>query len=155
MKPNIFQRLMMTLLLPVLSAPTLSKSTASAIPAKEVTVRITNIDVKRSGSITLMLFSNTGFPKDHNKAVMIDKKTALQSTLEFPVKINLETFALKVLHDENDDGQVTKNWTGILPAEGLGFSNGAKIRFGPPSFKKAKLRLNNITDTINIALIYP
>ncbi|TBR42039.1 DUF2141 domain-containing protein [Marinomonas agarivorans] len=145
----------MTLLLPVLSAPALSTSTLSSVSAKEVTVRITNIDVKRSGSITLMLFSSEGFPKDHSKAVMIEKKIASKSTLEFPLTINLETFALKVLHDENDDGQVTKNWTGIFPAEGLGFSNGAKIRFGPPSFKKAKLGLNDITDSIDIALIYP
>jgi uncharacterized protein (DUF2141 family) len=47
------------------------------------------------------------------------------------------TYAATVFHDENANHQVDKNFIGI-PTEGLGFSNGAKPRMGPPSFDDAK-----------------
>lgn len=52
------------------------------------------------------------------------------------------------------DSRVTKNWTGYVPKEGLGFSAGATILRGTPSFKSAKIRfLEN--KTIEIVVRYP
>ena len=50
-------------------------------------------------------------------------------------------YALVVLHDEDGDGALGRGWLG-LPAEGLGFSNGARIRLGPPSFEEARFALD-------------
>ena len=66
-----------------------------------------------------------------------------------------DEFAIKVLHDEDETGKVTKNWTRIIPAEGLGFSQGAKLRFRPPSFARAKVKLSDTSSPITIRMIYP
>jgi uncharacterized protein (DUF2141 family) len=44
-------------------------------------------------------------------------------------------YAISVLHDANNNKVVDKNSIGI-PLEGVGFSNDAMGRFGPPEFKK-------------------
>lgn len=139
---------------------TLSNSESETLSTKDIRIQVTDIDVKRSGQIMVMLFGEEGFPKNHSKAISTSIKGASSSTLNFVFSVGLDVFAIKVLHDENGDKQVTKNWTGILPAEGLGFSNGAKIRlgpirFGPPSFNDAKLHLKDVHTPLNINILYP
>lgn len=45
-------------------------------------------------------------------------------------------YALVCLHDADDDSELDRGALG-LPAEGLGFSSGARVRFGPPDFEEA------------------
>jgi uncharacterized protein (DUF2141 family) len=45
------------------------------------------------------------------------------------------TYGISVMHDANNNREVDKNAIGI-PQEGVGFSNDAMGRFGPPDFKK-------------------
>lgn len=132
----------------------MASTTLPAI-AKDLTIRITGIETKRPGNIMVMLFAEDGYPKDHNKAISIQNKKANAPQLDFNFSVTEKQFAIKVLHDETMDGKVAKNWTGILPAEGLGFSNGARIRFGPPSFERSKLNLNEVGKVISIKMVYP
>ena len=46
------------------------------------------------------------------------------------------TYAAQAYQDENDNGKLDRTLFGI-PKEGLGFSNDAPMRFGPPSFADA------------------
>ncbi len=46
------------------------------------------------------------------------------------------SYAVSVIHDENDNRKLDKNFMGI-PTEGVGFSGNAAVTFGPPSFAKA------------------
>lgn len=46
------------------------------------------------------------------------------------------TYALRVYHDENGNGQLDRNLLGI-PWEGFGFGNDAPVRMTPPSFRDA------------------
>ena len=48
-------------------------------------------------------------------------------------------YALQVYHDENGNGKMDTNFVG-LPTEPVGFSNKARIRFGPPAYKDARFR---------------
>ncbi len=130
-------------------------STTLPLQAKDLTIRIVGIDTKRPGDIMVMLYGKDGYPKDHGKAVATQNKKASAKELDFKFKVSLNEFAVKVLHDETMDGKVAKNWTGILPAEGLGFSNGARIRFGPPSFKRSKLDSSKVGNGITIKMVYP
>jgi uncharacterized protein (DUF2141 family) len=50
------------------------------------------------------------------------------------------TYAVQVFHDENDNRQIDRNLLG-LPTEGMGFSNDAPFRFGPPTFKDAAIEI--------------
>jgi uncharacterized protein (DUF2141 family) len=49
------------------------------------------------------------------------------------------TYALQAFHDENDDGDLNRK--GLRPAEGLAFSNDARMRLGPPRFRDAAVRV--------------
>ena len=60
-------------------------------------------------------------------------------------------YALKVYHDENEDGELDKNFLGI-PSENYGFSNNARGTFGPASWEDAKFILQTTVDTLNILL---
>ena len=49
-------------------------------------------------------------------------------------------FAVAIIHDENDNGELDRNFVGI-PTEGYGFSQDAAANFGPPSFDKAAVEV--------------
>ena len=48
-------------------------------------------------------------------------------------------YAVQVFHDEDEDGDLDRN--GFWPTEGLGFSNDAPMRLGPPRFRDAAVRV--------------
>ena len=50
------------------------------------------------------------------------------------------SYAVSVIHDENDNRKLDKNFMGI-PTEGVGFSRNPHMTFGPPSFDKAHFEL--------------
>lgn len=128
----------------------------SIAQATEIKIKVTDIDVKRGGNIIVMIFGEKGFPKIHQKALVAQTKPATKNTLEFNFTLSSNELAVKVLHDENGDGKVTKNWTGIIPKEGLGFSNGQKIGItGPPTYKKSKLSKDRFKAGLNIPVRYP
>jgi uncharacterized protein (DUF2141 family) len=60
-------------------------------------------------------------------------------------------YAIKLFHDEDKDDKIDRNFMG-MPTESIGFSNNAKIGFGPPGFKKAKFLFNSKEMTIVIEL---
>jgi len=105
-------------------------------------VNISHIDQTRGGQIIIFVFSNKGFPKRHELADMKFILPVKSESMTFNIPLPKQSpFAIKALHDENLDGKVTKNWTGIIPKDGLGFSNNARISFtGPPKFIEAKLQ---------------
>ncbi len=62
-------------------------------------------------------------------------------------------YALASYHDENGNGKFDKTLIG-WPDEGLGFSNGAWIKLGPPSFQDAAIKLGAGATTAVISLRY-
>lgn len=109
----------------------------------------------RPGQILILVFLESGFPKDHSKAIYSSKVVPEKSEMIIPVKVPSNMgFSIKVLHDEDMNGMVTKNWTGYLPKEGLGFSAGITILGGVPTFQKAKIEFVE-NEMIEISMRYP
>ena len=124
--------------------------------ATELKVTVENVEVERGGQVIVMVFGEDGFPKDHTKAVHYKAQDSLQPVIEFTFEVSMEELAVKVLHDENKDEKVTKNWTGIYPKEGLGFSNDQKVGLtGPPRYKYSKLSKHQFKDGLIISILYP
>lgn len=61
------------------------------------------------------------------------------------------TYAVKVFHDINSDGELNTSWIG-WPQEPYGFSNDAPVNAGPPSFRLAAIQMGEKDLTIRIAL---
>ncbi len=62
-------------------------------------------------------------------------------------------YAVVGYHDENGSGAYDQTWIG-LPDEGLGFSNGAWIGFGAPSFEEAAVEITQTQRVIVVNLRY-
>lgn len=106
------------------------------------------------GHVLVSLFrDDSGFPDDASKAVYklrlsIVSNKAIANFNELPNGV----YAVAVLHDENDDLKMEKNFLG-LPKEGYGFSNNAMRLTGPPSFKEAGFN-HETRQTIEIKMKY-
>lgn len=62
-------------------------------------------------------------------------------------------YAVQAFLDENGNGKVDRGFLGI-PKEGVGFSNDAKIRLGPPKFADAEFAFDGTGRTIRLNLRY-
>ncbi len=63
------------------------------------------------------------------------------------------TYALSVMHDENENGVMDKGTFGI-PQEGYAFSNNAKGMFGPPSYEDSSFSFQGDV-RLKISIIHP
>ena len=62
-------------------------------------------------------------------------------------------YAVQLFHDENGNGKVDRGLFGI-PKEGVGFSNDAPIRLGPPKFADAAIAIVPGSQRIAIRMRY-
>ena len=67
--------------------------------------------------------------------------------------VNPGTYAIAVFHDENGNKTLDTNWIGI-PSEGVGASNNAAGRFGPPKYKDAKFTVGTEQVVQRIRVLY-
>ena len=88
--------------------------------------------------------SGDQFFRSDNKVPIRDGKASL--TFE---RIPYGTYAVKIFHDENANGELDTNFVGF-PKEGFGFSNDAMGQFGPPTFEQAAFSMQDKTLRIEI-----
>lgn len=124
-------------------------------PVYEINIIITGLDNDR-GQVLVSLFKDgDGYPHDPGKAIRKGRtaaagKKAMISFSDLPSG----KYAAVVLHDENNNLKMDKNWLG-LPKEGYGFSNNVMGSFGPPSFSRASfLHTGDKQTSISISVRY-
>ncbi|MBN1799804.1 MAG: DUF2141 domain-containing protein [Spirochaetales bacterium] len=108
-----------------------------------------------NGKVLLALYdSEAGFPEDAEKAV--DKAAVSIRNGKAQAVFNLNrsgTYAVCVMHDENNNGSMDKGLFGI-PLEGYGFSNDAMGVMSAPPFKDAAVKLVGSEKHIVINIVY-
>ncbi len=120
-----------------------------------LTIKVTGVR-NAKGKIGVALFqSEESFP-DAFKALRqqqaeIDGRTQSAEVVfrDLPPGV----YAISVLHDENMNGKLDKNFFGI-PQEGYGFSNNPGKKMRAAHFDEAKFSLNAPEQTIEVKLIY-
>ncbi len=108
-----------------------------------------------TGRVCVDLFDKKdGYPNKRKKALrkMCGKISNSQATVSF-TNLSKGKYAAFAFHDEDNNGSIKKNWIG-MPKEGVGASNNAKGRMGPPSFEAASFDVNKEKKTISIKLRY-
>ncbi|WP_340588291.1 DUF2141 domain-containing protein [Erythrobacter alti] len=63
------------------------------------------------------------------------------------------TYAIALLHDENDNGRADRA-LGMMPTEGFGFSRDARVRMGPPDFDDAAFTVDSAPIRQSIRMRY-
>lgn len=107
------------------------------------------------GALYLSLFGSAeGFPSDPEPALRRQELVVRSpSTTAVFEGIEPGRYAVAVLHDENDDGEMGTDFLG-RPSEGWGVSRDARGGFGPPSFDDAAIDYEGGRVEITIQLEY-
>ncbi len=106
----------------------------------ELVIKILNIEEK-IGSLHFAIYDNPkNFPEEEGKKIGF-KKTVSDIINDEVIINNLEEskYAVAIYHDENDNNRFDTILA--IPQEKFGFSNDAKVFFGPPSFDEASFYL--------------
>jgi uncharacterized protein (DUF2141 family) len=100
--------------------------------------------------------SPDGWPENNEKALMhgpfpIDPATKT-STVTFS-DLAPGTYAFAVIHDENENHKLDRNFLGI-PKEGFGFANNPHVMLTAPSFDAASVKVGCPVTEISVTLQY-
>ena len=135
-----------------LAGPLLAQPSADAT----LTIQVTGLRNAR-GKLDVCVYKDaSGFPETpasalRRETVDIDAK-ALTAQAVF-AGLAPGVYAVAVLHDENANGKLDKNFLGI-PREGHGASNNPRPARRPPTFDEAKFTLGAPAQTVEIKPIY-
>ena len=106
----------------------------------------------QQGEVCIALFDNKeGFPKNDDKAVCNQCFTINKQPMSVSFDVPYGSYAVSMLHDENEDGKLNTNFMGI-PKEGIGFSNDPRIIKGTPSFEKTCFEFSEDNTEIEITM---
>ena len=138
--------------------PVLALAAAAPASAQEkgtLTVEISGLK-NGKGTVRAALFGDAkGFPSDwsgvvqkQDATVSADGATAVAVFKDVaPGK-----YAVSVIHDENGNGKLDKNFIG-KPTEGYGASNNPKKRMGAPPFEEAVFTYDATTPPLKVTMI--
>jgi uncharacterized protein (DUF2141 family) len=112
----------------------------SSVVFAQANLQVTVKNIKEEkGSIRIGLFTTEkDFLKNATRGKIV-KASGKEVTVVFE-NLKPGDYAVSVIHDENENGELDSNMVGI-PKEGFAFGNNAMGTFGPPSFDKAKISL--------------
>jgi len=119
--------------------------------ADPLTLQITDVS-SNAGKLMIAILGSEAAYED---------KSAPAASLILPARVGTVTFttdalpageyAIRVMHDENDNGKLDANFVGI-PNEPYGFSNNTLGRMGPPKWEAVRFSLgaDGTTQTIQL-----
>lgn len=123
---------------------------AAPAQASEVAVRVRGID-GAAGTVLIAACSEPRFLRRPCEA----SNQVPAAAAAGPIRLDLPPgrYAVQVLHDANDNGELDRGTFGI-PSEGYGFSRNPAPLAGPPDFEAAAVELNGEPVELVIELFY-
>ena len=106
----------------------------------KIIVQVENVNIKKGGDLSTGIFVENNFLKIGKQTY--SKVSAVSgSTMEI-IYDNIPSgeYAFVAFQDVDKNDKLQTNFIGY-PKEPVGFSNNAKIVFGPPSFNDAKVKI--------------
>jgi len=139
----------------LLIAPLLLASPAlAAEPAPGLAIRVSGFH-SDDGQVLLSVYrGEDGFPGEPDRAW----KRIVTRISDGRASVDLQSvppgdYAIAVVHDENSNNTLDTSWIGI-PKEGIGTSNNAKGRMGPPKYRDAKFTVTAAGALQSITIVY-
>jgi uncharacterized protein (DUF2141 family) len=124
---------------------------AVAPPHGVLTIDVGNVRIAK-GNVHVDVCPEAQFLKD-NCPWAANAQARLGDTRVTVANLPAGRYAVQAFLDENGNGEVDRALFGI-PKEGVGFSNDAKIRLGPPKFAEAVFAFDGNARTIRLNLRY-
>jgi uncharacterized protein (DUF2141 family) len=106
---------------------------ASAATAADLTITVK--DVRNSeGAVFIAVYDSDSTFMNPQHAKFTSRSSAVKGEVKFVFhNVPSGKYAVASFHDENGNGKLDKDAVGF-PTEGVGFSNDAKVKTGPPGF---------------------
>jgi len=145
---------MKVLLMIIFSALIYSEVSAQNTGTGNIEIRITGLR-SPNGKISVNLFNKAdGFPDDPMKSFGWKTVKIVPDTVVIVFEdLPYGNYAISVLHDENSNGKMEKNFLGI-PREGFAFSNNYTPKIKSPSFSDATCALKQKVYIANLKMLY-
>jgi uncharacterized protein (DUF2141 family) len=126
---------------------------ASLTHAGELTVTITDVRAHK-GTLSLAVVNSEAGWNNQEKPVAAERLALTEDHKTGPVVFKFTvpagSYAVQVMHDENDNGTLDTNFMGI-PVEGYGFSNNPQV-MRRAHFSEAKFAVTEAPSAITIRL---
>ncbi len=161
LKGIVFALLALLFALPISSqaaGPASAKAVTAVSNARQstLTVNITGIKNEK-GAIRIALYnSQQAFQTKDPKGQLAYKRARLSinnGTAVWRVSgLPYGTYAIKLFHDEDNNGILKKNFVG-RPTEGVGFSNNPPKLTHSPTFDETKFNVNQANSQITIKML--
>ena len=122
----------------------------AALPASAATVevRVTNV-AGGKGKVNVAVCDRARFLKQCTYHASVPARAG--ETVVALRDIPAGTWAVLVYQDENENGELDRNFIGI-PKENYGFSRDAASKFGPPGFDDAAIEVRDGTTVAPVKL---
>ena len=126
-------------------------ATCAAYPhAAELTVTVDNL-ASAKGTLRVAVYDEASWLDDEPPWGEARPVPAETESLQFSFDLPPGTYAIAVLHDENDNGKMDYRLL-RLPKEPYGFSNDVVPRLGPPKFEAAAFSVGEEAVALDITL---
>lgn len=119
--------------------------------AHNLIVVVENV-ASEKGMIVASLCDKHSFLKDCAMQASAKPTSSTKTELRFE-NVPDGTYALMVIHDENDNRKLDRDALGI-PTEGYAFSRNARGRRGPPTFEDAAFEVKSGVNRLTVNLVY-
>lgn len=105
-----------------------------------IILNVTQIQTDKGGEISAGIFVRKNFPKVGKQLVGQEKSVTGKSMQLIFENVPVGEYGVVAFQDIDKNKDLKTNFVG-LPKEPIGFSNDAKIKFGPPDFDDAKVKV--------------
>lgn len=128
---------------PIVTALVTSITFTQWANAAEIHLEINNIEPLEGHVLVALYNSASAFNGDGGPVASMRVPAKADTLKQTFSDLEDGVYAIKMYHDENDNGELDSNFLGI-PSEGYGFSNNPNV-FGPASFEDAQFEVTQTT----------
>jgi uncharacterized protein (DUF2141 family) len=127
---------------------------AAEPPAPGLAIRLSGFHSDEGQVLLTVYRGEDGFPGDPDRAWkrIVAKISGGRASVDLQ-GVPPGDYAIAVVHDENANNALDTSWIGI-PKEGIGTSNNAKGRMGPPKYRDAKFTVTAAGAVQSIKMLY-
>ena len=124
-----------------------------AASAGDLTINVAGTRDDKGMIVAAIFSSKEGFPKEGQQYAGFRTKAKAGNVSVTFHDLPAGTYAVTAFHDENGDGKLDRDQTGI-PTEGYGVSNDARELLSPPFWDKASFAMGAENKTITVKIEY-
>ena len=127
-----------------------SVAVTQMIGAEMLTINVTNL-TSTEGTVMVQIMQGEAQFSGEVPAITSIMSRATDAEMSFSTRLPAGEYAIRVMHDVNNNGSMDSNFVG-MPTEPWAMSNNAKGNFGPPEWEEAQFELNgSVTQTLTLS----